>query len=300
VSSFLSSLKADLLDRRLRAVLLALCLGLVAALVYALSGGSSEPPAPATASVPPPGASGISAVAAPVAGNQAIAETTSGGLVQRAGNSRDPFLPLPGSKAPASAAAPASSGAASSSQAAGKGVGQKGSESTSGSSGGSSSGPPSAGKVAPKKPKTVYHVAILFGIVPEGTPVQNAQLTPYTDLKLGRKLPSSTTPLLRFHEVAANGKRAVFEVTGEVLLKGAATCLPSPSQCQEISLAQGQSEEVEYLPAGGSHIVVYELQVVSITSSKAAASRARISLLHRLHVRTLAFAGASGSVATHG
>jgi hypothetical protein len=284
VSSFLNSLRADLLDRRLRAVLLALCVGVVAALVYAVTGGSGAAHPPAVAAVPPPSGSSIAAVAAPAGANRSVAETTSGESQQREGKSRNPFTPLPGSKATtaATAAQSAGSGHSSSGQGAASGAAQKGSSSSGGSSGGTSS---KGGKStpSPSKAKPVYRVAILFGVVPEGTPVASAQLTPYTNLKLGRKLPSSTTPLLSLHAFTAGGKKAVFELLGEVFVKGSATCLPSASQCQSIALAQGQDEEVEYLPAGGGHPVVYELQVVSIASSKAAAARARISLLHRLH-----------------
>ncbi|HEV2980538.1 MAG TPA: hypothetical protein VGX51_03825 [Solirubrobacteraceae bacterium] len=300
MNAFWTSLKADLIDRRLRAVLLALCLGLVGALVYALTGGSSETPAPAQVAASSPSTSGIPAVAAPVNGNQAVAETTSGAAVQREGKARDPFTPLPGSKPIATAAAAGSSSSRSASQGAAKGAAQKTSQASSGSSGGSSStssgGTSSKGgksTPSPHKSKPVYRVAILFGVVPEGTPAQSAQLTPYTNLKLGKKLPSSRTPLVSFHEVTAGGKRAVFEVVGEVFVKGSGSCLPSASQCTSIALAQGQSEELEYLPAGGGHPVVYDLQVVSITSSKAAAARARISLLHRVHLLALLASSAS-------
>jgi hypothetical protein len=293
VNAFLTSLKADLWDRRLRAVLLAVCLGLLGALVYALTGGSSGPPGPAAVAASPPSPAGIAAVAAPTNSNQAVAETTSGASAQREGKSRDPFTPLPGSK-PTATAASASSSAGSASQRAAKGAAQKTSESSGGSSGGSSSagsgGTSSKGgksTPSPHKSKPAYRVAILFGVVPEGTPAQSAQLTPYTDLKLGKKLPSSGTPLLSFHEVTAGGKRAVFQLIGEVFLKGSVPCSPSASQCKSIALAQGQSEEVEYLPAGGGRPVVYDLQVVSITTGKAAAARARISLLHLVHARAL-------------
>jgi hypothetical protein len=286
VSEFFNSIKADLLDRRLRAVMLALCLGLVGALVYALSGGSTATPAP-TAAAPVPSAPGIAAVPAPAtAGNQAVAETTSGAAQQREGKSRNPFTALAGSKTTATPAASASSA----SQKAAKNSAQKTSQSSgaspsTGSSGSSSKGGKS--KPAPHKPKPVYRVTILFGIVPEGTPAQDAQLTPYTNFKLGKKLPSPKTPLLSFHEVTAGGKRAVFDVLGEVFLNGSASCLPSASQCHSIALAKGQSEEIEYLPADGGHPIVYDLQVVSITTGKAAAARARVSLLHRLHVLSL-------------
>jgi hypothetical protein len=299
MNAFLASLKADLLDRRLRAVLLAVCLGLVGTLVYALTGGSGGTPAPATAAAPPSSASAISPVAASPTGNQAVAETTSGAPLQREGKSRDPFTPLPGSKASTTAAVAQPAAASASSSQAAKGAAQKASQPSSGSSGGSEGGSSStAGKPkhAAHKPKTVYRVAILFGALPEGTPAADAQLTPFTNVKPRKKFPSHGAALLSFHEVTAGGKRVVFELLGEALLKGSATCLPSASQCRSIALAQGQSEELEYLPAAGGRPVVYELQVVSITSSKAAAARARISLLHRLHRLSLLTAPATAAL----
>lgn len=295
MNAFLTSLKADLLDRRLRAVLLALCLGLVGALVYALTGGTSETPAPAAVAATPASPSGIAAVAAPAKGNQAVAETTSGASVQREGNARDPFAALPGSTTTATAAATTSaSSSSSSSHGASTVAAQKSSESSGGSSGGSSSADSGgtsskSGKSTPSahKSKPAYHVAILFGIVPAGTPAQDAQLTPYTQLKLGKKLPSPGTALVSFGEVTAGGKRAVFELIGEALLKGSGSCLPSASQCKSIALAKGQSEEIEYLPAGGGNAVVYELQVVSIGKGKAAAARARTKVMDGVHFLSL-------------
>jgi hypothetical protein len=298
MNAFVNSLKADLFDRRLRALVAALCVGLIAALVYALSGGSSGAPATAPAPTASSGASGIAAVAAPANTNEAVAETSGGGKLQRGGSARDPFTPLPGGQTkPAGAVAQA----ASSSSAAGKSAqSQSSSGSTSspakqpssGASTGTSSKPST-----PQKAKPVYRVAILFGVVPEGTPAQDAQLTPYTNLKAAQKLPSSHSPVLSLHEVILGGKLAVFELLGEALVKGSATCVPSPSQCQSIALAQGKSEEIEFLPAGSTHTTVYELQVVSITNGKAAAARARASLLHRLHAARahLALATLAGS-----
>ena len=44
------------------------------------------------------------------------------------------------------------------------------------------------------------------------------------------------------------GKDAAFTLTGEAILHGSATCMPSPTQCQAIVLEPGQSETLEYLP----------------------------------------------------
>jgi len=139
---------------------------------------------------------------------------------------------------------------------------------------------------------------VLFGEIPAGTLPQRARLTPYENLKLGRKLPSSKKPLLAFNGVTSTGKRAAFKLVGEVLLRGATACLPSATQCQEIALAQGQRVEFEYLPPSGSP-VVYELQVVSITSSEASAAAVRRSLGRALHVSLSAAQIAALASASH-
>jgi len=277
VNAFLNSLKADLLERRLRAVLVLLTAALIGAVAYAVMGGSGSATAPPqglpSAS---PGVSGITPVAVAPSANQAVAETTSGSPQQREGSGRNPFTPLPGatsalagSSSKSNSKSPGSPASASSHAGASSGAGK----STSGSSTGSPA--PAAKKPAPAaKPHPVFHVAVLFGEVPAGTPPQKAQLTPYENLKPKQKLPSSQRPVLAFNGVTAPGRRAAFKLVGEVLLRGTTACLPSPTQCQQIALAKGQRVEFEYLPPSGAP-VVYELQVVSITSSKASAAAVR-------------------------
>jgi hypothetical protein len=259
---------------------------LVGALVYALSGGSSTTPPPSLPAPPPASGSGIAAVAAPTNANQAVAEITSGQRLQRAGTARNPFAPLPGTKTTAAGTPSSHSGASSASSSSHVSATGNAQKTTSGSSGGSSSG---SGKTttgtstpSPPKPKPVYRVSVLFGVVPEGTPAKDARLTPYAGLTPRRKLPSAKTALLSLREVTSGGKRAVFELLGEAFVKGSGSCVPSASQCLSIALARGHSEELEFLPPAGGHPVVYELQVVSITSSRAAAARARASLLRRM------------------
>ena len=127
---------------------------------------------------------------------------------------------------------------------------------------------------APAKPETVYRVAVQFGVIPAGLTAASAQLTPYENLKRQAPLPSAKRPLVVFRGVAAGGKSATFTLVGEAILRGVAKCLPSASQCQAIELKTGQSEEFEYLPPTGA-AVTYELQLESITSTKATASAAR-------------------------
>lgn len=284
MNAFLNSLKADLLDRRLRALALLLGAGLVAAFVYALSGGSSTQSSPPTLPVPQ-GAGGLSATAVTAGANGAVAETTSGASQQRAGTGRDPFTPLPGSVAPLSTSASSSaksSGSGSASTQSSSGSAGKGAQGSGGTS------PAPTKPITPAKPAPSYDVAILLGVLPAGVPPQEAQLTPYEDLRFQQKLPSPEKRLLSYAGVTSGGKRATFKLVGEAILRGIATCLPSASQCESIALEQGQSEELEYLPPGGGPPVVYELQVVSITSANASAASAGTPFAHSARVLLVA------------
>jgi hypothetical protein len=283
MNDFLSSVKADLLDRRMLPILALVGAALLAALAYALlgGGGSTASPSGSTASSAPAVTtpSGIAISQAQSNTGEPVAETTSGST-HRAGATRNPFAPLPGTKA-AGAASTASSPKSSS----GSSPSTPGAPATTSteSGGGSSSGGSSSGGATPtpeaKKPatkeksQTVYHVAVRFGTAPAGTPPLTAQLTPYDDLKRQQPLPDAKQPLIVFRGVIAGGKRATFTLVGEAILRGSAVCLPSASQCQAINLRPGQTEELEYIPLGGAAIT-YQLQIVSITSSKASASAA--------------------------
>jgi len=282
MTDFLSSVKADLLDRRILPFVALLGVALLAAIGYAVLGGGGSTTVPPVAPVSTAStASGIAVTAAPADAAAPVAETTSGSVHRSAGSTRNPFAPLPGAKTALTSTTAASAPAAGA--AAGKGTSTESSssetspsspESGSGSSGGASS--PVEPKKSPgkAKPQTVYHVAILFGTAPAGTSPLSATLTPYEDLKRQQPLPSAQQPLIVYRGVIAGGKSATFTLVGEAILRGNAACLPSASQCQAIDLKPGQSEELEYIPLGGS-AVVYQLQVVSITASKASASAAR-------------------------
>jgi hypothetical protein len=277
MTAFLSSLKADLLDRRLLPILALVGVALAAALAYAIlggGGGSASSPSPVATSAPPvsSGASGIPVSQAPASANQAVAETTSGSAQQRGGSSRNPFTPLPGTSSASSSSAASAGTAAGSSKASGAGSASKSGSSSPSSAEKSPATTPKPS--APAKTKTVYHVAVLFGVAPTGTPPQGAPLTPYVNLSRQAPLPSSKQPLIVFRGVTAGAKSATFTLVGEAILRGPARCLPSPSQCQAIELKVGQSEELEYLPPSGAP-VTYQLQLVSITSTKATAAQAR-------------------------
>jgi hypothetical protein len=265
MSAFLNSLRADLLDRRLRAVLILFVAALVGGVAYAVTGGSGSPAAPSSFPAIGSSAPGVAPVVAAANPNLAVAETTSGAPQQRAGASRNPFTPLPGAGAKA----------ASSTSASGK--------SSTGSSSKSSS--PSSGKevppTQPAKKRVVihFHSSAEFGVVPPapapGVAPPAPQLKKFTDLKLNEPLPNkANSQLVYLGVVLRTGKAAVFGLTGEVILHGSAKCLPSPVHCQAIELQVGQSETLESIEANGTP-VTYELKLVSISRSVTSASAAR-------------------------
>jgi hypothetical protein len=277
MTGFLKSVKADLLDRRLLPYLIALGVALAAALAYAVVGGGSSTGAiptatPATAPVPP-GGSGISISPSGTSGNQPVAETTSGSALQRGrgGPLYNPFAPLPGAKP---ATVPNAKSSSSSKTASSGSSSTSAPPSSHGAGGTTPTAPKPSQPTKPTPPARVYHVAVLFGVVPAGTPPQSSQLTPYENLKRLTPLPSAHQPLVVFRGVTSGGKSATFTLVGEAILHGSATCVPSASQCQAIELKPRQAEQLEYLAPSGQTIT-YQLQVVSISSSKASTASAQ-------------------------
>ena len=289
MNAFLRTVKADLLDVRLRLAVLLLAIALVAAVVYAaIGGGPTATPPSATAPVSA-GVQGIAVSQAPANPSQPVAETANGSSHQRGGTAHDPFTPLPAPPTVAAASTSAKAGAGTS----GSSSSTAGTQTGSSSQGAGGTAPTAPSKPsAPAKPKTpavTYQVVALFGVAPAGTPPQSLQLTPYPDLKRLTALPSAQLPLLVFRGVTVGGKSATFTVVGEVILHGNGACLPSASQCQAIDLQPGQTEEVEYLPANGV-AVTYQLQLVSISrasSSKASTARSASALHGEEVVREL-------------
>ncbi|MGD1059392.1 MAG: hypothetical protein ABR992_18495 [Solirubrobacteraceae bacterium] len=270
MTDFLSSIKADLLDRRILPLVAVVVVALVAAIAYAELGGGSSTPA-STASVATPAVASSGLAISQTSPENAVAEVTSGASTQHHGTARNPFTPLPEPKAKAAATSTTSASSTTSSStttAAGSG--------TSSSSAGSTSTTPStpSSPATPSKPKTVYHVAVLFGQLPLSA---TSQLTPYENLKLLTPLPSSNQALIVFRGVTAGGKSATFTLIGAAILHGEGACLPSATQCEAIDLRSGQAEQLEYL-SSADEVVSYELKVVSISSEKASIAAFRDAL----------------------
>lgn len=274
MTGFLSSLKADLLDRRLLPLVALVAVALVAALAYAVLGGGSNAATPAAAVSTGPARASSGLGVSQKTSETAVAETTGGGSTQHRGVAHNPFALLPeAKKALAASTTPSSSPTTSTSTSSSSAA--SGSGSSSPSSGESTPTTPSTPSKpsTPAKPKTVYHVAVLFGTLPtSATP-----LTPYENLKLLTPLPSTGQALIVFRGVVAGGKSATFTLVGEAILHGEGACLPSASQCEAIDLRAGQSEQLEYLPPSGQ-AVTYQLTVVSIASSKASGASVKNAL----------------------
>ncbi len=258
MSSFLSSIKADLLDRRLLPLVVVVVLALAGAVAYVVAGGSSTA-TPASVVSPAPATASAGVAISQVNPEKAVAETTGGASLQRGGPARNPFASLVHAKAKTASTSTAGSSSTSSSS----------SSASSETSPSTSSTEPSPSK--PSKPKTIYHVAVLFGVVPAGETAQTVQLTPFENLKLLAPLPSAKQPLIVFRGVTAGGKSATFTLVSEAILHGGAACLPSATQCEAIDLQAGRSEQLEYIGSTGLP-VVYELRIVSIVSSEASSA----------------------------
>jgi hypothetical protein len=281
MNAFLSSVKDDLLDVRLRLVLLVLSVALLAAIVYTVvGGGGASVNAPAPTAPLSATAGGISISQTTLNAEEPVTETTGGGAHQRGGSLRNPFTPL---AKPATAASTSTSASTPSTP-------TTSASTVSGSSTPvASTTPPATTKpTTPVHPKvtTRFEVTAQFGVLPApsiiGAPAEPAQLKTYSDMALDEPLPDKSNAQLVYSGAVKHSKlEAVFTLTGESILHGDATCLPSPTQCQAIRLQVGQSETLEAIEANGSP-VTYELRVTAIlritkTVSSAAAARASVA-----------------------
>ncbi|MFZ1153501.1 MAG: hypothetical protein WAN93_01210 [Solirubrobacteraceae bacterium] len=279
MTEFLQSIKSDLLSRRLLPFVALLGIALIAAVGYAVLGGSSSSSTPAQSAIGlnTPSVSGAAALpvaVAPANPNEAVSETPGGVRYQSHGPTRDPFVPLPTPPAAKSASTSASSSSSTSSKSSGSSSGGSGSSSGGSSAGGQKAPAPAPAPKKPTKPQFPYIVSVLFGLA-STIPGQPATLTPYENLKLLQPLPSKQDVRISFERVTTDGKGAVFKLVVPPILHGSGICLPSTSECQTIDVEVGHAEELEYIEASGQ-AAIYELRVVSITKKSDSANAARV------------------------
>lgn len=269
MTELLQSLRTDLLSRRMLPLVAVALLALVVALGYALAGGGSST-AP-RAAVPSTGSAGQSALALTAAApnpNAAVSETPGGLRYQAGGPTRNPFTPLPEPKSATAKTSGPFSGGSSSAGGSSSGSGGSGAGGAGGKSGGGEPAPTPPKPSKPSKPNKKafpYDVSILFGRLP-ATAGQEVTLPPYQNLQPQRPLPSAGDERIALERVNSNAKSAVFALLAPAILRGQGLCLPSPSECQHLSLEVGHAEELEYIEEDGQSFV-YELKTVSIVKS---------------------------------
>lgn len=270
MTEWLQSIKTDLLSRRLLPVLVLLGVGLIAAVAYAASGGSSTPVSPPASTATPTVGSEANALpvsVAPAKPNGAVAETPGGTRYQSRGATHNPFTPLSSPPAKTTSAgsvlrhvlnmyrgATTSSGVSSSSGTTSPAIASPQSTGTSKAQ--------SVPVKVTRPTKPLYVASVLFGRapVPSGKPTA---LTLYRNVVPVGSQPAALSELILFERFSPKKKEAVFKLVVPPILKGQARCLPSSSECKSIELAPGQIEELEYVGPTGK-TVVYELILVSI------------------------------------
>jgi hypothetical protein len=291
----LRDLVADLVERRLWPVAVALVVALVG--VPVLMGRGGDAPAPP---VTPPAAGATGAAATPAVKAEVTVDTTTEPVHREpAKDVRDPF------KAPAvpkaktvedtpSASAPAASTATPSASSPTSGAGGASTPSGSTTPATPSTGSTS-GTTTPKpaaKPKTsttatpkaedaqdTYHVDLRFG-------VNGAEAKKLEDVARLSPLPSLTDPFFVFLgviETKAHQKRAVFLVSSDATPNGEGACHPTKTDCESVELAVGQTAFFDYAAPDGT-ATQYQLELTRIrktevrAEAKAAAAVARHSM----------------------
>jgi hypothetical protein len=274
MTDLLQSIRSDLFSRRMLPFVALIGVALIAAVAYAVAGGSgSSAPVPVASlpSLPVTGsAPALPVVVAPTNPDEAVSETPGGARFQNQGPTRDPFIPLPSPPAVQAASTTSSSSSAGKSTSSSSGSSSSGSGSGSASKGSTGGGQEAPAPKKTSKPKFPYVVSVLFGAA-STTPGQPATLTPYENLEPEQPLPSKQRERISFERVTSNGAGAIFKLVTPPILHGTGICLPSTSECQTIDLEPGHSEELEYVEANGQS-VVYELKVVSITKGTGASA----------------------------
>ena len=136
------------------------------------------------------------------------------------------------------------------------------SDATTGGGGGSGGGG-SGGGGAPEQ--VAYRVDVKVG--------HAGQLERRRHINLMTVLPSQSNPVLLYVGASEDGKEAVFLVSEDVVRShGAGQCLPSPADCQFLSLRKGDKRKLEYAPQGEPDTFVIQLLGIGLSPVKDAQS----------------------------
>lgn len=278
MTEMLESIKSDLLSRRMLPLLAAVAVALVGGAAYALSASSSSGdsnPAPAPSLSLPPVASAVHLAVASANPHAAVAETPGGKRYQSGNSTRNPFAPLtqpPAGKSGTTGPSGSSSGSSST------GSSTSGSGASGGSSTGSGTGVPPA-PVLPK-PKPIhagltatqsYNVEISLTTAAGG-------LDTFNRLERLSVLPSEQQQSLVYLGVLRGGRNALFVVQPGTVVSGPGKCIPGPTDCEILSLAQEQIESLSQSAGSGtSTLALFAVNTIAVDNftSVAGANRAR-------------------------
>jgi hypothetical protein len=267
----LRTLVADLVERRLWPIPVALLVALVAVPAVLLGGAPAAEEAP-LASTP------ATANANADAGVTLAADNAG---VKADGKARDPFTqPKPKTIKPTTtesttgsdekpAVTPPSTGGSSSTDLGDIGV------TPVTSTGGTSTGDTGATSGTKPANKDSWHVDLRFG--KNGSTLQTK-----SDVPRLSPLPSQADPFFVFLGVAADGKTAMFLVSSDADITGNATCKPSTANCERVEMQAGDTAYFDVTKPDGT-VQQYELDLVKVSrkvsanAAVAQASRSRES-----------------------
>jgi hypothetical protein len=280
----MSSLRRDLVERKLWTVVAILVVAVVAVPVFLLKQASAG----TTPTVPAPPAAPTGAQTSATGARTSTTATTSSepAKVVLARIARNPFasgVPKLSTKPASSSSSssgsstatttttpsasattpsmvspsPASGGSSSSSTSSTGATGSGGGTTSTTPTSTIASAPPSTQSGTPAKVQswTIYSVSIRFG--KQKAPVRN-------DIPRLTALPSAGNPQLMFFGVMSGGRQAIFGLGAGVAHAGPGLCRPSRSSCSALVLSPGQSEEVAWPTATGT-VTQAILQVQKIT-----------------------------------
>ena len=281
MTEFLQLIRSDLFSRRMLPFVALLGIALIAAVGYAVTGGSgSSAPAPSAGVPSAPAVSGAAALplaVAPANPNEAVSETPGGARYQSQGPTRDPFTPLPSPPAAKSAAASGSSSKSAASSSKGSSSGSTGGTGKGSSGGGGGSVAPVPAKPAPQPIHAGLTSTQSYGVALSLTRTAGG-LDTIDPLERLSVLPSEQQPLLVYLGVLKGGRDALFLVQPGTIVSGPGTCTPGPTDCEILSLAQEQIESLA-LSTGSttSNVALFAVTAIKVKdhASVAAAKRAR-------------------------
>jgi hypothetical protein len=254
-----SDLYGDLKDRRLLPAVVLLFVAIVAVpIALSSSSGEPAPTAPSAAHVP---ADAPEAQAAVLAENPGLRDYTQRLDALKAKNPFEQQFPAAGL---GETEVQSVTGGADTTTAAGGGgdlSAGTGSVDTGSSGVAVSGGSPSGSgtpSVAPTdvETKTKYfsfRVDLRYGVEGDVREVRNVKLLDFV------------SPVGVFLGVSENAKRALFFLSSDVAsVSGAGQCAPAPTDCEFLSLAEGNAQQVTYQPPDGAPPTTYTLELVDV------------------------------------